>query len=247
MYICEGAKTVCMNKTRYLHIIFSESIQSYDIPKFRAAVIEKTKRESTLFHNHVDDNSFIYRYPLIQYKVTDKKASLVCLAEATEDIHYLLREKKFDFRIGQEQKEYEIEDVRLKYERVQTWDEDFKYNIHNWIALNQDNYRAYQNLGSLVERMMFLEQLLDKHLRIFMEATSAGEPVPLKVKLQEIKGDKHIEYKGVFHLTFSLNFTCNLSIPNFVGLGKGVSVGFGIVKRIGDHDAPNIKRNGRAY
>ncbi|MBK9152083.1 MAG: hypothetical protein IPM26_14315 [Saprospiraceae bacterium] len=71
-----------MTKTRYLHIIFSEPIQSYDIPKFRAAVIEKSKRESDLFHNHLDDQQYIYRYPLIQYKVTDKKASLVCLNES---------------------------------------------------------------------------------------------------------------------------------------------------------------------
>lgn len=223
-----------MSRTRYLHIIFSEPIQAYDIPKFRAAVIEKTKRESTLFHNHIDDNSFIYRYPLIQYKVTDKKASMICLAEATEDIHYLLKQKKFDFRIGKETLDYEIDDVRLKYERIQTWDETFAYNIHNWMALNQDNYREFQNLDSLIDRMQFLEQLLEKHIRLFMEAMGAEEPVPLKVKLQEIKGDKHIEYKGVFHLTFSLNFTSNLSIPNYVGLGKGVSVGFGIVKKIND-------------
>ncbi|MBK8818373.1 MAG: hypothetical protein IPN49_04515 [Saprospiraceae bacterium] len=231
-----------MSKIRYLHIIFSEPIQAYDIPKFRAAVIEKTKRESTLFHNHIDDNSFIYRYPLIQYKVTDKKASMVCLAEATEDIHYLLKQKKFDFRIGKETLDYEIDDVRLKYERIQTWDESFTYNIHNWMALNQDNHREYQNLRSLIERMMFLEQLLEKHIRIFMEAMGAEEPIPLKVKLQEIKGDKHIEYKGVFHLTFSLNFTCNLSIPNYVGLGKGVSVGFGIVKQLGEKVEPLKKR-----
>lgn len=223
-----------MSKTRYLHIIFSAPIQAYDIPKFRAAVIEKTKRESTLFHNHIDDNSFIYRYPLIQYKVTDKKASMICLAEATEDIHYLLKQKKFDFRIGKEVIDYEIDDVRLKYERIQTWDVSFTYNIHNWVALNQDNHREYQNLGSLIERMQFLEQLLEKHIRIFMEAMGSEEVIPLKVKLQEIKGEKHIEYKNVFHLTFSMNFTCNLSIPNYIGLGKGVSVGFGIVKMLGD-------------
>lgn len=221
-----------MTKTRYLHIIFSEPIQAYDIPRFRAAVIEKSQRESDLFHNHLDHDKFIYRYPLIQYKVTDKKASLVCLNEATEDIHYLLKQRSFDFRIGHENLKYEIDDVRLKYERIQTWDQDFRYNIHNWMALNQDNYREYQNLGSLIERMQFLEQLLEKHIRIFMEAMGASEELPLQVKLQEIKGEKHIEYKGVFHLTFSMNFTCNLSIPNYVGLGKGVSVGFGIVKNI---------------
>lgn len=231
-----------MSKTRYLQIIFSEPIQAYDIPKFRAAVIEKTKRESTLFHNHIDDNSFIYRYPLIQYKVTDKKASMICLAEATEDIHYLLKQRKFDFRIGKETLDYEIDDVRLKYERIQTWDTTFKYNILNWMALNQENHREYQNLGTLIERMQFLEQLLEKHIRIFMDAMGSEETLPLKVHLQEIKGEKHIEYKNVFHLTFSLNFTTNLSIPNYIGIGKGVSVGFGIVKQLSDMQTHKINK-----
>ncbi len=131
-----------MNKTRYLHIVFSEPIQSYDIPKFRAAVIEKTKRESTLFHNHIDDNAFIYRYPLIQYKATDKKASMVCLAEATEDIHYLLKQKKFDFRIGQQVHDFEIDDVRLKYEHIQTWDEDFRYKSEPPVQLRRMTKRC---------------------------------------------------------------------------------------------------------
>ena len=54
-----------------------------------------------------------------------------------------------------------------------------------------------------------------------------------------MKGFKHIEYKNIFHLTFSMNFTCNLSIPNYVGLGKGVSVRFGIVKQLNVPEAFN--------
>lgn len=223
-----------MPKIRYLHIVFSEDIQSYDIPKFRAAVIEKTNRESDLFHNHMDNSINIYRYPLIQYKVTDRKASLVCLKEATEDIHYLLKQKKFDFRIGQEQLLYEIEDVRLKYERIQTWDTDFQYNMLNWIALNQDNYEIYKSKTSLWEKIKLLEEILEKHIRIFMESMNAEEIAPLKVRILEIKSEKHIRYKDIFHLTFCINFSCNLSIPNYVGLGKGVSVGFGNVKKINE-------------
>lgn len=222
-----------MSRTRYLHIVFSEPIQAYDIPKFRAAVIEKTRRVSDLFHNHLEDEKYIYRYPLIQYKVTDRKASLVCLNEATEDIHYLLKQKTFDFRIGKETVAYEIDDVRLKYERIQTWDQDLYYNVHNWIALNQEKFAQYQSLDSLLDRIAFLQEMLEKHLRIFMEAMHAAEPVPLRVKILELKGEKYIEYKDVFHLTFSLNFSCNLTLPNHIGLGKGVSVGFGIVKQIG--------------
>lgn len=68
-----------------------------------------------------------------------------------------------------------------------------------------------------------------------MEAMDAPEPIPLKIQIDDLKGEKFIEYKDIFHLTFSLNFTTNLSIPNYIGLGKGVSIGFGIVKRLGTH------------
>lgn len=220
------------NRTRYLHLVFSGQIQAYDIPKFRAAVIEKTKRESDLFHNHIESDKFIYRYPLIQYKVTDKKASLVCLNEATDDIHYLLKQKSFDFMIGGKNVKYEIDDVRLKYETIQTWDTDFTYNIHNWIAFNQENFKKYQELEGMSQKLIFLEEMLKKHIMIFMEAVEANEPIPLKVIIEQIKEEKYIEYKGVFHLTFSINFISNLTMPNLIGLGKGVSVGFGIVKRL---------------
>jgi hypothetical protein len=58
-----------MPKIRYLKVRFAQKIFPTDIPLFRAAVIEKTERVASLFHNHKDDQQVIYRYPLIQYKV----------------------------------------------------------------------------------------------------------------------------------------------------------------------------------
>ncbi len=226
-----------------MHIVFSEHIQAYEIPYFRAAVIEKSKRESNLFHNHIDEEKVIYRYPLIQYKIKDRKPSLVCLAEATEDIHYLLKQKDFRFRIGKEMIDFEIEDVRLKYEHIQVWDTMFSYNIHNWMALNQDNYSLYKALTRLSDKIAFLEEMLEKHLRIFMEGLGIEENIPLQIVITELKGEKHIEYKDIFHLTFSLNFRSNLLIPDYVGIGKGVSVGFGIVKRINDDQNKRTRKN----
>lgn len=225
-------KTMRTNRVRYLQIVFSEPIMSWEIPYFRAAVIECTKRESDLFHNHIDDQEYLYRYPLIQYKIKDKCPSLICLREATEDIHYLLRQKNFNFLIGQKQIDFHIEDVRLKYERIQTWDSDFSYNILNYMSLNQENFQIYQKLETVVEKYAFLQELLFKHLNIFAEAMDAYQPYPLQVKITRILSEKYIEYKGVFHLTFNMNFKTNLSIPQNVGIGKGVSIGFGIVKRL---------------
>jgi hypothetical protein len=236
------------NKTRYLQIVFDQNFPSYEIPKLRAAIIEKTKRESDLFHNHLEDEKYIYRYPLIQYKIKDRKPCIICLREATEDIHYLLKAKDFKFRIGREVYDFDIEDVRLKYERIQTWDSDFRYNIHNYMALNQENFQIYKTKETIWEKYQFIEGLLQKHLNIFAEEMEANLPYPVTVKIQEIKEEKFIEYKSVFHLTFSLNFKCNLTIPDYVGIGKGVSVGFGIVKKLSDEDLYSKKlkneRNG---
>lgn len=223
-----------MNKTRYLKIVFDKHFNSYDIPKLRASIIEKTKRESDLFHNHIDDNKYIYRYPLIQYKIQNKKPCLVCLKEATEDIHYLLKERDFNFNINGKKYNFEIEDVRLRYVNIQTWDKEFRYNLHNYIALNQENYEIYKQIDSLAEKINFLEEKLNNHIKTFAKEMNAYMPVDLSARILEIKSEKYIEYKKVFHLTFSLNFKSNLYIPNYVGIGKGTSIGFGIVKKLGD-------------
>jgi len=221
-----------MNKTRFLQIVFDKQLQAYDIPKLRAAIIEKTKRESNLFHNHIGDKKYIYRYPLIQYKIKDRKPCLICLKEATDDIHYLLREKDLSFVIGENKYDFEIEDVRLRYVNIQTWDKNFIYNIHNYIALNQDNYKVYKEMDSLIDKVSFIEDKLRAHIEIFANEMQAFLPIELFTRILEIKKEKYIEYKGVFHLTFSINFKTNLFIPNYIGLGKGSSVGFGTVKQI---------------
>ncbi len=233
-----------MSRTRFLQIVFDKPMQSYDVPKLRAAIIEKTQRMSDLFHNHLGDKTFIYRYPLIQYKIKDRRPCLVCLKEATEDIHYLLRERDFSFNINGTHYDLEIEDVRLRYVNIQTFDKLFTYNIHNYISLNQDNFELYKRLESLVEKIAFLEKMLCKHLEIFMEEMGAEAPFPLKCQIVVIKNEKYIRYKNVFHLTFSLNFRSNLIIPNYVGIGKGVSVGFGIIKKLGE-GRPSSRRNNK--
>jgi hypothetical protein len=229
-----------MSKIRYLRILFDQAMQSYEIPKLRAAIIEKTKRESSLFHNHLDDNQYIYRYPLIQYKIKDKKPCIICLGDATEDIHYLLKQKDFRFIIGGKKYDFEIEDVWLKFHQLQTWQTTFKYSVLNYMALNQDHYKEYKALTGMVEKVSYIENMLKKHLALLMQELNAHEAVPFEVKLLNIKSEKFIEYKDVFHLTFNIEIVTNLDIPEFAGIGKGVSVGFGIVKKINQ----DMERNG---
>ena len=52
---------------RILHVIFDSNIMPYEVPAFRGAIIKKVGQENILFHNHLNGNGFLYKYPLIQY------------------------------------------------------------------------------------------------------------------------------------------------------------------------------------
>lgn len=222
-----------MPKLRYLNLRFSNRLFPWEAPQFRAAVIEATRRQSSLFHNHRPPDGFEYRYPLIQYKVDQRKACIICLNEGVDDIHYLLQERQLPLRIGRRMEQFEIENVELDHFQVQAWQARFHYSLLSWQALNQENYHAYRRLETEVERLQFLEALLRSHLLAFATGIGWAAEDQLNARITRFKEEKWLSYKGKKVLAFTLNFSSNVSLPDYIGLGKGVSVGFGSVKRFG--------------
>lgn len=222
-----------MPKIRYLKIRFENDLHPCEIPGFRAAVIEQTRREAPLFHNHAGDDGFIYQYPLIQYKVTRRKASVVCINEGTDEIHTLLKHRRLHFRIGAREEDYRIEDVNLHYFNVQTWQRPFPYRIHNWLALNQKNFHEYLDLGSDAEKLAFLERILTGNILAFAKGIDWQVEDQITVRIPELPAAKSLKFKGLPMMGFTMNFHANVSLPHFIGLGKGSSLGFGVVSGSG--------------
>ncbi len=190
-----------MPKVRYLKIRFSNPLMPFEVTRFRAAVIEATGRQSSLFHNHSSEQGFIYRYPLIQYKVTHYQASLVCLGPGTDDIHCLLQNRRLDLRIGERREVFEIEDIQLRYHQEQLWQA-------------RSHYSLKANLLSFAGGLdWYVEE-------------------PVEARITQLKGSRWLPFRGRKVLCFNLNFTTNMSLPDYVGLSKGMSVGFGGVKLI---------------
>ena len=50
-------------------------------------------------------------------------------------------------------------------------------------------------------------------------------------KITAIEDPRVVMYKGVKLMSFDAEFKTNVSIPDYVGLGKGVSLGMGMVVR----------------
>lgn len=217
-----------MRKIRILYIRFRNELQNNEIEMFRGAVLSKLPNASVLFHNHVNDN-FRYSYPLIQYKRLFGKAAIVCLEAGTEAVGELFSAGDFSFRIGDRVVRMEIDSIKAQQVLIQPWDTTFTYHLHRWLPFNEENYKAYQQLEGLDERYGFLEKKLTGNILSLAKGLDIYFDTRILCKIIEIESPYWIMYKGVRMMAFNIRFKTNVSLPDNIGIGKGVSLGNGIL------------------
>lgn len=219
-----------MKQIKVLTVSFDTRIESFEIPAFRGAIIEKAGRDSTLFHNHLGNDSFLYKYPLIQYKTVAGRPTIVCIDQGVDEIHKYFENRDWSIRISDRQLEMKIFQLHMNQFTMQVWDKRWLYNIRNWIALNQENYQKYNSFESLSEQISFLESTLKANILSFAKGIGWEVNKPIELHIKQINNQKPVKLKGNTVLGFTLDFTTNVFLPNFIGLGKSVSLGYGVVR-----------------
>lgn len=218
-------------KENILILRFKNKIYQSEVSQFRGAINDVLKEKSILlFHNHEGD-SFRYAYPLIQYKRINQCAAMVCLNEGTEAIGHLLIQGNFSCRLGDRMIELEVDGVKANQFLIQIWNSLFTYRLRKWLALNQDNYSEYQKLDGISEKCLFLEKVLIGNILSFAKGLDIHFDKEVTCKIINIEEPKQMKYKNVNMMAFDIEFKTNVSIPDYVGLGKGASLGFGMVTR----------------
>lgn len=219
-----------MKKIKYLRIAFEGSLRPHEIPALRAAVIEKVGRRHDVFHNHgQSSDTFQYRYPLIQYKSIKGQPAILCLDDGADQIHRFFTKKDWTLHVSDRELSMKVASMDMKQYTLQAWDRSFSFNIRNWIALNQQNYEAYQELEGLSDKLHFLEKKLTGNILSFAKGMDWHVDKPIKVAITHLEEPRWVKLKGKKVLGFTLDFSTNVFIPNFVGLGKSVSLGYGTV------------------
>ena len=213
---------------RILIIRFDLPIRYEELSKFRGAIIHLTKEKNDFFHNH-SEAGVIYRYPKIQYKKLGGKAALVCIDEGTKAIHDFFAGFHEPFILGAEQIELKVEDIKAHQFNVGVWENSFEYQLANWLPLNQENYQRYNEAESYHEKMQILECVLLGNLLTFCEGIGVNTERPIKAAITRIVNEKKIKYRGTLMQSYDVDIKTNLSIPNFIGLGKGSGLGCGMV------------------
>lgn len=214
--------------TNILTIRFGNEIRPFEVSLFRGAVINSLDEKRLLFHDHNGDK-LRYGYPLIQYKRIGGKAAILCLAQGTEEIGELFTSNHFTMHIGEREIETQISNITPSRYNIQKWDKNFKYQIHRWIPFNSDNFKKYQELEGAAERITFLEKILTGNILSLAKGLEIWIEGKVDSKITSLSDSYTVTVKGIKMVCFNAEFQTNVSLPNYIGLGKHVSIGFGVV------------------
>lgn len=218
-----------------LTVSFEGKLKAAEITAFRSAIIEKAGRENNIFHNHQGESQFIYRYPVVQYKVINQHPTIQCIDSAVDEIHHFFENKDWTLNINGNDFPVLINRLNMFQFTLQVWDSMFQYRIRNWVALNTKNYPIYKALDSLTERTTMLESLLKANILSMAKGIDWTIDKEIKVSITEMEPPRLVRLKDQQVMAFNVLFKTNVSLPDYIGLGKSVSIGYGMVARFSDN------------
>lgn len=213
---------------RMLTISYKQDINYGELKKIRGAFIQKASN-NPFFHNHNNDQLH-YRYPLIQYKCINRKPMIVAYNEACEALFYFIENPEMRFDLGHRKLLMSIDKVGQDEGVIELVSTSHKYTLKRWLPLNQQRFEEYRREESIITRYAMLEKILTGNILSFLKGMGiwVEETIECHIsKVMEIA--EPVDFKGVPFLAFEIEFVCNYKLPDYIGLGKGVSLGFGTV------------------
>ncbi len=177
------------------------------------------------FHHHSDQS---YHYPLIQYKRIDKKLAIVGIKEFAEIIFQNM--SKLD-HIATETEKILLNNVEIKSNSYQLEHIPTTYKFTSpWLALNEKNYTKFKELKNN-EKKLFLEKILIGNILSMLKGFGIFIDYKITVSIIKFKSIPVTAHKNKFTGMYA-EFETNILLPNYLGLGKSVTKGFGVIRII---------------
>lgn len=198
-----------------------------DAHKLRGFFGSFFRKHSPLLHNHMESGEFIYRYPLVQYKVIAGIPTLMGLNEGADLLARLfLKIRSLD--LGGRTYAVLEKNIQSKVISIGLSDDLYSYRFETlWMALNQKNFAAFVH-ESAEHRLRHLKAILVGNILSFFKAMDYRAQSAVLAKLH-VKASKEALFKNNAMLAFEAEFTTNSLLPDIIGLGKQTARGFGTI------------------
>ncbi|MCK4445957.1 MAG: hypothetical protein KAW56_02635 [Candidatus Marinimicrobia bacterium] len=202
----------------------------FDIPKFRG-YMAKLYPKYTLLHNHLENGKFRYGYPQVQFKTIKKIPTIIGISEGLEILKIVFMDVEEININGRSQKIWE-KSIKLREESFGQTEEYYSYQfLSPWMALKEENYETYRQLDS-IEKQVFLKHLIRENLKTVSKGFQYHIPDIDSVNVEGYFKPRRMNFKNVRMLCFTGEFTVNFIIPDYLGIGKQVARGYGMVKKM---------------
>ena len=168
-----------------------------------------------------------YLYPRVQVKVLNEQIYIIGVGDGYDCVLQLM-DKISMLNFGNITFEVNDKNIIDLMDQFQQTDQLLRYRfVTPWVALNQTTGRKYRALNNS-ERVNFLNKLLGENIVFIAKELSVDleDKVFTKVILSSLFPKSLDENNwGAFSGEFSTNF----NLPNYIGLGNGITRGYGAI------------------
>jgi len=196
------------------------------VEEIRGLISELCKDD--VFHNHRLQGGFIYRYPLVQYKILKGQVCVLGIGRAAPLVADMKLPKTWI--LGGE--EYRVTGTKI-FRGDFTFDTGKDLAVYQfispWTPLSPEKYKEFRKLKSRREERMLLESLLIGNILIAAKAFNVRIKERVCVKLGR-PTFRNADYKNTTLCGMYGSFATNVKIPSLLGLGRRVAWGFGSIK-----------------
>lgn len=213
-------------------IRFVNHLKPDELPFFRGAMIETASmHDASLFHNHTEDG-LRYSYPLIQYKILQGRAALVGIGSGANDLLWLRPYLNRELHIGFKDIPFEIMSIENAEAQLSVLKHSMHYRLTSWLPLNQKNDRLFHSTKDEGLRFKLLEGILSNNIIALFQDIDHIPSQKVHCHIEKRGFIEKILFKGVQMRAIDIEFTTNALLPTNIGIGKGSSLGHGIIETI---------------
>lgn len=212
-------------------IRYSTPVSVEELVYLRPALIGVMGREETpLAHNHVGSEGYRYAYPLIQYKRLRGCAAAVFIGRGVESAGKLVSLPRVVVNLGKRRVGLEVSSYDVCKTKVGvTSGLAYLYDVTCWAPFNEGNVVRFRKLKTDLEKRDFLESILVGNILSMFKGIGLVVNERIVVRITELSQFYERRYKDVRMQVVDIQFISNTSLPEYVGLGKNASVGFGVL------------------
>ncbi len=219
--------------------VFDVPLQLHEVKYFRGAVGKLAGVTAQLIHGHnpFEQMDNVHGYPKVQFRSHNGYAAIFAMNEGITAVNQRVLPKLQHLKIFKIQHKevflmhvHEVQNCLLQLQHQM-----LNYQLNQAFLLNHKNHKKWLSLrgGSLQKRE--LERIIVAHLfsigkRLGWTITQ-NRNLHLEVEQFRVK-QYHEKIKEVQPFIFDVRLRCNVSLPNFMGIGKMVSHGFGSLQQI---------------